>query len=123
MNDNGENKFHDRMSELVRGMHAKGITPYGSEQCIYTQQKLQLSMASMALREKGHKETADYMDTEMARIDAIPGMQTDIYAYLQALADQLQLCLSIWNYCKKHDDLADVIPYVMYNLKSPFGTS
>gem|GEM_PF-5032055 len=115
-------QFQQRMSRLIGQMKAKGVTPYGTETCVYTKQRMQLSMAALALRDRGHIETADYMDAEMNRIQDTPGLGTDMLVYIQALVDQLRLCLDVWNYCEKHGDLADVTVYLAFGCGSPTGT-
>lgn len=115
-------QFQQRMSRLIGQMKAKGVTPYGTETCVYTKQRMQLSMAAVALRDKGHIETADYMDAEMNRIQDAPGLESDMLVYVQALADQIRLCFDVWNYCEGRDDLADVTVHLAFGWGGPTGT-
>lgn len=126
MSDNDtalDTHFQQRMSQLIRRMKANGTTPYGSEHCVYTRQKLQLEMAAIALRHKRHVDTATYMDAEMERIQSLPGLESDILVYLQAMSDQIRLCLDVWSYCKEHDNLADVIVHLAFGRGNPVGTA
>lgn len=115
--------FQQRMSAVIRRMKAEGKTPYGSRRCTYTRQKIRLQMAAIALRNKGHLATADYMEAEMNRIQELHGLESDILVYIQALSDQLRLCIDVWGYCKQHDDLADVVVHLAFGRANPMGTA
>ncbi len=102
------------MSRLIEKMRASKTTPYGSPGCTYSRQKATLLTTAMLLKVKGHSQISDYMDSEIAKMDRIPKLDTEIDNYLRALSAQIKLSIEIWDYCEQNSDLADILPHLSF---------